>query len=50
VIIWDDFLPNAEKVAAEFPAFKSDAWFEYNNPIEVKKTLQQLASLWARDL
>jgi hypothetical protein len=38
VIIFDDFLPNAEEVAAEFPAFESDAWFEYNNPIEVKKT------------
>jgi hypothetical protein len=38
VIIYDNFLSNAEKVAAEFPAFNSDAWFEYNNPIEVKKT------------
>jgi hypothetical protein len=38
VIIYDNFLSNAEKVAAEFPAFDSDAWFEYNNPIEVKKT------------
>ena len=38
MIIYDNFLSNAEKVAAEFPAFDSDAWFEYNNPIEVKKT------------
>jgi hypothetical protein len=38
VIVIDDFLPNAEEVAAEFPSFESDVWHEYNNPIEIKKT------------
>jgi hypothetical protein len=38
VIVVDNFLSNAEKIAAEFPPFDSDVWHEYNNPIEIKKT------------
>ena len=38
MIVIDDFLPNAEAVAAEFPDFHSNVWHEYNNPIEIKKT------------
>ena len=38
MIVVDDFLPNADEIAAEFPDFNSDVWHEYNNPIEIKKT------------
>lgn len=29
----------ARELASEFPAFDSDAWHEYRNPLEVKRTL-----------
>ena len=38
MIVLDNFLPDPDKVAAEFPDFYSDVWLEYNSPIEVKKT------------
>ena len=38
-VVLDDFLTKdiADAVIGEFPAFESDAWRVYNNPIEVKK-------------
>ena len=38
-IIIDNFLPNdiAVRVAEEFPDFNSDFWYEYENPLEIKK-------------
>jgi Rps23 Pro-64 3,4-dihydroxylase Tpa1-like proline 4-hydroxylase len=38
-VIIDDFLPIdvAEAVAAEFPDADSDFWYEYSNPLEIKK-------------
>lgn len=40
-IILDDFLlPNViEKVVDEFPAFNEDAWYQYDNAIEIKKAM-----------
>ena len=38
--IIDDFLPieTARQLEAEFPAFNSPLWFQYDNPLENKKT------------
>lgn len=38
-IVIDNFLPQdiAEKVAEEFPDADSDFWYEYANPLEIKK-------------
>jgi hypothetical protein len=38
-VIIDNFFHDdvADKLAEEFPAFNSDIWHEYSNPIEVKK-------------
>ena len=38
-IVIDNFLPLdiADKVAEEFPNFNSDFWYEYENPLEIKK-------------
>lgn len=38
-VVIDNFLPEeiAQKVAKEFPNFDSDYWYEYSNPLEVKK-------------
>ncbi len=39
-IVIDDFLPidMANKIADEFPNADSDFWYEYANPLEIKKT------------
>ena len=38
-VVIDNFLPQdiAEKVAEEFPDANSDFWYEYANPLEIKK-------------
>lgn len=38
-IVIDNFLPIdlAKKVSEEFPDFNSDFWYEYSNPLEIKK-------------
>lgn len=38
-LVIDNFLPEeiALKVADEFPNFNSDFWYEYENPLEIKK-------------
>lgn len=38
-IVIDNFLPEsiAKQVADEFPDFNSDFWYEYQNPLEIKK-------------
>lgn len=38
-VVIDNFLPNdiANQVAEEFPHFDSEFWYEYANPLEIKK-------------
>ena len=38
-IVIDNFLPEdvANLVAEQFPAADSDFWYEYSNPLEIKK-------------
>ena len=38
-LVIDNFMPEdvAEEVARQFPQADSDFWYEYSNPLEIKK-------------